>query len=137
MRKKLTGQSVIEFALALPILLLLIMGVLDFGRAFFMKIALVNAAREGAYFLSYNPADKTKCDLASPPLCYLGTRQAVVKDAYAAGMVVNPANIAITNCCTMGQPVEVRVSSSINLSIFNFLYGPLNLSGSAKMKVLQ
>ncbi|MBP8856868.1 MAG: pilus assembly protein, partial [Anaerolineaceae bacterium] len=37
------GQSIVEFALILPIVLLLIMGVLDLGRAFFMKIALVNA----------------------------------------------------------------------------------------------
>ena len=37
-----------EFALVLPLLLLVIAGIVDFGRAFFTQIELTNAAREGA-----------------------------------------------------------------------------------------
>ena len=43
------GQGLIEFALVLPILLLLIIGALDYGFAFFMKVELENSAREGAF----------------------------------------------------------------------------------------
>jgi Flp pilus assembly protein TadG len=42
------GQAVVEFALSLSLLLLLLVTALDFGRAFFYYIDLVNAAREGA-----------------------------------------------------------------------------------------
>jgi Flp pilus assembly protein TadG len=42
------GQSLVEFALVLPILLLIFMGILDFGRAVFAYNTLSNAAREGA-----------------------------------------------------------------------------------------
>lgn len=42
------GQSLAEFALVLPVLLLLFMGILDFGRAVFAYNTLSNAAREGA-----------------------------------------------------------------------------------------
>jgi len=42
------GQSLVEFALILPVLLLLVMGVFDFGRAIFAFNTVSNAAREGA-----------------------------------------------------------------------------------------
>lgn len=37
-----------EFALIMPVLLLVIAGIVDFGRAFFTQVELTNAAREGA-----------------------------------------------------------------------------------------
>jgi len=43
-----SGTALIEFALVLPILCVLAMGMLDFGRAFHMKGLLDQAAREGA-----------------------------------------------------------------------------------------
>jgi hypothetical protein len=137
MKVRGSGQSIVEFALVLPIMLLLIMGALDFGRAFFMKMALINSAREGAYFLSYNPTDKTNCDPIDTTFCYLGTRDAVIKEAYAAGMTVQPTDIIINNCCTNGEPVEVTVNSQIQLKIFNFMFGPLNINHTAKMKMLK
>ena len=42
------GQSLVEFALILPILVLLLMGVFDFGRAIYAFNTVSNAAREGA-----------------------------------------------------------------------------------------
>jgi Flp pilus assembly protein TadG len=42
------GVALIEFAFVLPILLVLAMGMLDFGRAFHTKSLLDQAAREGA-----------------------------------------------------------------------------------------
>ena len=46
-----------EMALIIPILLVLIIGALEFGRLFFTKIVITNAAREGAYYLSTHRAD--------------------------------------------------------------------------------
>ncbi|OGL62978.1 MAG: hypothetical protein A3I72_14790 [Candidatus Tectomicrobia bacterium RIFCSPLOWO2_02_FULL_70_19] len=42
------GQATVEFALLLPVLIVLIMGVLDFARAFNVMQVVTNAAREGA-----------------------------------------------------------------------------------------
>lgn len=47
-RRAEAGTALIEFALVLPILCVLAMGMLDFGRAFHMKGLLDQAAREGA-----------------------------------------------------------------------------------------
>ena len=41
------GQSLVEFALLLPILLVILIGVFDFGRAIYAYNAVSNAAREG------------------------------------------------------------------------------------------
>lgn len=50
------GQSLVELALALPVLLLLLLGLADFGRAFYYTSIISNAARAGAAYLSQNPA---------------------------------------------------------------------------------
>lgn len=42
------GQTMVETAMVLPILLILIFGMIDFGRAFNAWITVTNAAREGA-----------------------------------------------------------------------------------------
>jgi hypothetical protein len=51
------GQSLIELALALPMLLLLVLGVIDLGLGFKSYIALTNAAREGVRWVSIYPDD--------------------------------------------------------------------------------
>src|SRR5215469_16309154 len=42
------GAAVVEFALLLPLLLLLLFGIIDFGRALNAQVTLTQAAREGA-----------------------------------------------------------------------------------------
>ena len=49
------GQSLVEMVVVLPLLLLLLIGVVDFGRAFFTFIAITNASREGARMVSRFP----------------------------------------------------------------------------------
>ena len=44
------GQSLVEFAMVLPILLILIFGIIDFGMGLRSYISLTNATREGARF---------------------------------------------------------------------------------------
>jgi Flp pilus assembly protein TadG len=47
-RSNQQGQSVLEMTIALPILLMLLIAVVDFARAFDAYIVLTNAVREGA-----------------------------------------------------------------------------------------
>ena len=41
------GAAAVEFALVLPLLLITVLGLVDFGRAYSMQISLTQAAREG------------------------------------------------------------------------------------------
>ena len=56
---KQSGQNLLEFALTLPLLLLLIMGIFDLGRGIYYYSAIHNAAREGARYGAVNHCDIT------------------------------------------------------------------------------
>ena len=51
------GQAMVEFALILPIFLLILCGILDFGWLFYNQLSLNNACREGARYAVVNTAD--------------------------------------------------------------------------------
>ena len=42
------GQALVEFSLILPVFLLLLFGLVDFGRGYYTWLVVTNAAREGA-----------------------------------------------------------------------------------------
>lgn len=61
------GQSLTEFALIAPIMLILIGGIADLGRAFYYKVAVTNAAREAAHWATIaDPNDATSTHPPSP-----------------------------------------------------------------------
>ena len=49
-QKASKGQSLVEFAMVLPLLVILIFGIIDFGMGLRSYISLTNATREGARF---------------------------------------------------------------------------------------
>jgi hypothetical protein len=51
------GQNLVEFALILPILLTLVLGILNFGYFFFVHTSIVHAAREGVRLGMVSPED--------------------------------------------------------------------------------
>lgn len=53
------GQSLVEFALVLPILLLLLFGIVDFGRIFHVYLTMDHAGREAARAASIGKDDTT------------------------------------------------------------------------------
>ena len=66
------GQSLVEMAISLVLLLLLLSGIVELGMAFFQFIQLRDAAQEGALYGSINPTevgkitDRAKGASASP-----------------------------------------------------------------------
>ena len=47
-RRRSRGQSLVEFALVVPILFLILCGIMDFGFLLYSRMTVINAAREGA-----------------------------------------------------------------------------------------
>jgi Flp pilus assembly protein TadG len=58
-RRRSRGQAVVEFALIIPVFLLLLLAAVDVGRLFFTYIQANNAAREGAAYGAANAASPT------------------------------------------------------------------------------
>jgi hypothetical protein len=51
------GQELLEFALILPLLLLILLGIMEFGLVILSYNTIANAAREGARYGIVNPSD--------------------------------------------------------------------------------
>ena len=79
------GQSLVEFALSSVVLLLLVGGLVDIGRAIFISEALSNAAREGARHGAWFDASNR-----SHPFLYDAEIKAVV-DAELAAINLPPS----------------------------------------------
>ena len=58
-RAKALGQSMVEFALVVPVLLLLLGAAVDLGRLFYSYVAVENAAKEGALVGARSPLCNT------------------------------------------------------------------------------
>lgn len=46
------GAAAVEFAIVAPLLLVILLGLVDFGRLFFVQVSLAGASREGARAVS-------------------------------------------------------------------------------------
>lgn len=53
-----TGAAAVELALVLPVIVLLLVGLIQFGRAYSLQIQLTGAANDGARYLAVHPADE-------------------------------------------------------------------------------
>ena len=68
LRRRTVGQGMLEFALALPILLLLLFGIIEFGRLLQAWMAVQNAARFGLRYLVTGEYNVNYCDEAGAAL---------------------------------------------------------------------
>jgi Flp pilus assembly protein TadG len=139
-----SGQAIFEIALLLPVLLLLLMGVIEIGRAAYASIIVSNAAHAGALYGAQNPA--TAADNA-------GMVQAALKDgqdlsgltATATHLCTCSAGSSAPNCalsdCPSGRLIEyVQVSTSDVFSpLFHYpgLPSSFNLKGQSVVRVEQ
>jgi len=67
------GAAAVEFALVLPMLLLIIFGLIDFGRMLNAQITLTEAAREGARANALSSSVPSRINLATQNLGPAGT----------------------------------------------------------------
>src|SRR5437762_7539795 len=63
-RQRTRGQSMVEFALIVPLLFLFILGIIEMGYALFVYTSVQNAAREGARAAAVRPCP-TSSDTAA------------------------------------------------------------------------
>ena len=105
------GQDLLEFALVLPVLLLILFGAVDLGRVFHTAITIANAAREGARHGSIYP-DATELEIAG-----------VARDeAFDSGIDLSTSTISRSctdvdsnDTCDSGSPVIVTVTHTFDL----------------------
>ena len=106
-KKNERGQALVEFALLAPILVLLVLGVIQFGIIFYGQITITASSREGARMASVGKPDadiisKILLDIESTPFLSIDddeNRQIIISDR-------NP-----------GQEVRVDVPANVDIII--------------------
>lgn len=98
------GQTLVEFALVVPILLLVVFGIMEFGRVFYTYSALTNGAQEAARYGIIHPTDKA------------GIQNQVISTTI--GLKVAPSNVIVScNPCRSTYPITVTVSYTFTTAI--------------------
>jgi hypothetical protein len=117
------GQATVEFVLSLTIVVFVLLAALDFGRAFFSYIALINAAREGA-----RRGVMTTSTAAIEP----AVRQEIQNNA-----LINGAQLTVQYTWGgTGQPLVVNLSYNFTLIVTSFLpISGITLQTSATMAI--
>jgi Flp pilus assembly protein TadG len=132
-----TGTSLVEFALVLPLLLLILFGVLDFGKAFNYWNDETHLAAEGVRWAVVNTNPGT------------GTLQQYIRQQADTTELQNGAQVCIafpTNAATgtsgqVGDPVTVTVKTRYNWIPFlsspkgGGLTLPSTITGTATMRL--
>ncbi|MGC9523340.1 MAG: TadE/TadG family type IV pilus assembly protein [Anaerolineae bacterium] len=125
------GQSLVEFALVLPVLLLVLLGLVDFGRVYYVTVSLYDAAAEGAAYAAVHPDDLAEIRVrAQDATSQLVTLQA--DDVSDPVFAANPPQ--------PGTPVTVTVSYDFQfytpVATMFFPDGTVTLRGEAVTSVI-
>ena len=89
------GAAAVEFALLLPMLLLLVFGIIDFGRALNAQITLTQAAREGA-----------RVDAVDDSTGIPNTSATVTTRTQAAATGLSGVAVTVTLCSANAGPTD-------------------------------
>jgi Flp pilus assembly protein TadG len=125
------GQSLVEFALVLPLLLLLLLGIIQFGAAFNALIVLNAAAQEGARVMAIEGAGAEAEAKAK-------AKTAVLDRCTAAPFLsCNETDIviAIELKENLFKEVTVTVPGTVPLFLYIFSESELSLAGKAIMRL--
>jgi Flp pilus assembly protein TadG len=115
------GAAAVEFALILPVLLLLVGGVVDLGNMYYNQILMSNAARDGARLIASNPAT------GGWSSTYIQTR--IANSASPVGVsssaVITSTGTAKWDCGTSGTSITITVTraNAFQWTILGFLPG--------------
>jgi Flp pilus assembly protein TadG len=113
-RKYRRGAAVVEFAFVAPLFVMLVFGMIEFGRLVMVQQLLTNATREGARLGVLS--ETTDTDIKSKVVTYLGS----------SSITIATSNVSVSYPDS-GEAVAVTVSVPFNQ--VSWLPSPMFLSG--------
>ena len=150
------GQALVEFAIALPILILLVAGVLELGRGYSYAVAVSDAARDGARYVAgknattNGPGIAAMCNLIKADLAAVTTNVSCATQVAAAPpfrpgvdytVPVGGQAVVAVYCGASADcagSANLQVHSEVDVYVYygfndlNLLGGLVTLTGSSK-----
>jgi Flp pilus assembly protein TadG len=119
-----SGQGIVEFALVLPLLLMLVLGIIQFGITFNNYLTLTDATRVGA-----------RKAAVSRGLGDNGAAGQAAVIASAANLNLTPDRVSVTvtapgNWATPGSDISVTATYPYSINILGFVVGSGNLTST-------
>ncbi|HWQ13407.1 MAG TPA: TadE/TadG family type IV pilus assembly protein [Roseiflexaceae bacterium] len=120
-----TGQSLVEFALSATLLIALLLGTVDFARAYMAQVAIKNAVAEAGYYAAQHPRDDS------------GIRQALKAELATFDPPVQDSDITIARDCTDStERTTVRLQYQYDL-LFSFVVSSARVTLGSETTVPQ
>jgi Flp pilus assembly protein TadG len=109
----------VEFAILVPVLVMILLGIMEFGRAYNVQTTLTNAAREGVRSMAIGNSQTT-------------ARTAAKNAATQLSPTLADGNISFSaTACTVDAQMTVTIS--YNLSTLTGVAGPFAMTGKGTM----
>ena len=118
------GQTLLEVALMMPVLILIIAGVVDLGRAFVTLIALTDAAAEGASYAAIYPSRTSEI-----------AERAADSSSMLLTLEVSDVTVDTGGSATPGNPVTVTIE--YDYVILTPIVNALTTSGTIPLRVTE
>lgn len=118
------GAVAVEMALLLPVLVLLLLGIMEFGRAYNAQVTLTNAAREGVRVMAISNVRADARTAAKNVASNLNLTD--TNFTFSTNPATSPAT------CAGGRQVTVIISYS--LSSLTGIAGPFTMTGRGVMQ---
>jgi Flp pilus assembly protein TadG len=121
------GQAMVEFVLVLPALMLILLGIVQFGVVFKQYLTLTDAVREGA----------RKAAVARH---YTGSKEGyvkseVVKSGSDLGAGFTTSNVQVTSPWTPGSDVVVRATFDFDIDVLGRVVYSGDMTSTATERV--
>jgi Flp pilus assembly protein TadG len=127
--KAKTGQSMVEFAMVVPLFFLLIFGIIDLGHLFYVQMTLQNAMRQaGRYAVTGNHITNAG---TTTPMSRIDSIRQIAQTA-AVGLILDVGSISISSIGNNGSVTQgsagrpsdtVVISLNTSLQLFTPLIG--------------
>jgi len=125
------GQSLTEFALLLPVLLLIVMALFDFGRAVFYLNSVSEAARTGSRIAVVNQSSPIICQVVAERAIGLGLPAACVGGSVVPGI----SHVSDCDDIDCEQIVTVKARFQPIVPVIGTIIGQIDVSSSSTVHV--
>jgi Flp pilus assembly protein TadG len=143
-RHRTRGQALVEFAVVLPVFLLILSGILDFGFLLYSRMTVISSAREGAR-VAIDAPKSTVAQAQQIPNIIQSRVTAVAGGLNQGDLLVESSCVPKTTACSFtsaanlakaGDSVNVKVTYQYH-SIFPLLFGQSIPMSSTVQMVLE